>query len=820
MKALYTGPPAWALLWGLLSPAAASPATALDPKATVLQQGAGGYDGCATKTFWGPKAPKPKELPADTSLYLRGTSNRVLLRFQLSAGMQDKGQRLARARLEVFIPKAEKLRMICEILCREVASDWSTGATTDTTTDYHVGRPAGAVDSYSLWEFDGQYFPHKYRFLGVPEGGKWIDFNITPLVRKWLTDPTANHGVALEPIDQADKRFPNQVVIDIPSATSADAAHRPRLVLEFGPGVKPYLVGMTHTLEKYCDRDTRYRFFGPFDESYEMAMAANEFEGFQVLVYPMIEPLKGVSFEWTDLLDKDTGAKIPKEDIECRLPEVVKLHENMKIKDWYFHGKNFEAPDPLTTARPADLPVHMSTPFWFTVHTRPATKAGTYRGRITVKPTNAPPRELELTVKVWNYKVPEKWNFQTMGQTCWEYVWKVYGKLTPEKKPAMKRRYIDFLLDHRFTPTEQYADKLSPDLEDIPYCVQRGANTIYLSGNYRGNTDSLKQRYDEVRKLGLIDMALVYIGDETSKWDLMRQRSDQIRLACPELMIMIGGSFPRKELDGIIDIYDPQIGGESKTYSLTEEMTSLIAQSQAKGEKFFWYDAAGPMLPYPNVQCEDPLIAARAVFWMTWKYGVSGFEYDCYNIWSHNLPDKSASGETPRAEDGKVWPQKSFSTHGWGDTNGDGMLFYPGPEGPFSSVRFENIRDGIEDWESHYVLRDHLDACRAKVKSDPSLAGRAQPLIARAEAILKVPDEVCKDLKTWTWEPQVLLKARSDLGDAIEAMSKLVGEEEMLSARKARQQADLERQRAMLRTRTDAARRAAGSRPSASPFGN
>jgi hypothetical protein len=52
------------------------------------------------------------------------------------------------------------------------------------------------------------------------------------------------------------------------------------------------------------------------------------------------------------------------------------------------------------------------------------------------------------------------------------------------------------------------------------------------------------------------------------------------------------------------------------------------------------------------------------------------------------------------------WPEKPFAPRGWGATNGDGMLFYPGPDGPFSSVRFENIRDGIEDWEGHLALRD------------------------------------------------------------------------------------------------------------------
>ncbi|MBM4018938.1 MAG: DUF4091 domain-containing protein [Planctomycetes bacterium] len=783
-------------------------APAAHGETVVLQPGAGEYAGCMTATLWAPELAKQKVPPrAPGALALRGSQSRLLLRFDLPEALRAK--KLARARLEVFVPEARNLRMICEVLCREAAEPWTAeadwtsaapgrawkqpGGTFDAATDYHVGRPPGAVDSHSLWEYNGQYFPHRYAFLGVPKEGKWIDFNVTPLVRKWLADPAANRGAALEPIDQADRRFLNRTYIDIPAHDSPDAAHRPRLALDFEPLPQPYLVGMTHTLEKFCDRDTRYRFRGPFGEQYQMDMARNEFEGFQVLVYPMLSDLKGAALEPTGL-EGPGGAKIPREDIACFRQDVLLLHRNEKVSDWYFHGKNFEMPDPLVSAAPADCPVHMSTPFWFTVRTRPETRAGAYRGKVTVRPQNAPPRDLQLQVRVWDYAVPEKWNFQTMGQTCWDYIRKAHGRVTPE----LKRRYIDFLLDHRFNPTEQYAEKLSPDLEDIPHVFERGGNTIYLSGNFTGNADALKPRYEAVRKLGLVDSALVYIGDETSKWDEMRARSDRLRRACPEAAVMIGGSFPRPELEGVIDIFDPQIDVRAnKVYSLpADDMRPLIAASQAKGEKFFWYVAAGPMLPCPNVQMEDPLIASRLLFWMTWKFGVTGFEYYCYNIWSHNLPDK----------DGRRWPQKPFSPRGWGNTNGDGMLFYPGPDGPFSSVRLENIRDGIEDWESHRVLADCVDALRAKSAKDAALRPRAEPLLARARAVLAVPDAVCAmNFTGWTWEPEALLAARRSLGETIEELTKLVTPGECRAAAEARRTADRERTRAMLKARADAA---------------
>ena len=770
----------------------------------VLQQGSNGYKGCTAATLWGPDAIGPEAAPG-TALHVRGSKTHLLIRFDLPRELS--GKKLARARLEVFVPEVSGLRMICEMVCREVKQAWSSranwreasqgrewqepGGLLDGETEYGRGRPAGVVDSYSLWEYDGRWFPHRYRFLGIPAGGKWIDFNVTPLVRKWLKSPESNAGVALVAVDLPDERFPNTATIETPSPSNREKDKRPRLVLEFEPLANPYVVGMTHTLAKFCDLDTRYRFLGPFEEQYEMAMARNEFEGFQVLVYPMLEELKGLVFEWGDLVEADSGARIPREDISYYCQEVFpRLHENGKVKDWYFHGRNFAMPDPLSSARPLDLPVHVSTPFWFTVRTRPDTPAGDYRGTIVVKARNAPARELKLKVKVWDYVIPEQWNFQTMGQMIWGNVSRVHGDLTPE----LRRKYIDFLMDHRFNPTEQYVDVLSPALEDIQYVMKRGGNTVYLSGNFRDDVQSLKQRYEAVKELGLIDMALVYIGDETSDWEEMRRRSAAIRKACPELMIMIGGSYPREELEGVIGIFDPQINNESnEVYSVTEEQVRpLIKKAQARGERFFWYVAAGPMLPCPNVHMEEPLIASRVLFWLTWKFGVTGFEYYCYNIWDHNLP-----------RDGKRWPELPFYPRGWGETNGDGMLFYPGPEGPLSSIRFENIRDGIEDWESHYVLRDYLEALQARVKREPSLRAKAQPMVEKAEAILAVPEAVCKDFANWTWEPEVLLEARQALGDTIEEMTKLVSEEEMLAVRKTREQAELARQRAMLKARAE-----------------
>jgi len=725
----------------------------------ILQQDVNGYTGCTTETLWGIDVVEK----TDDYLYLRGANNRFWIRFEIPNILADKP--LARARLALFLPEAQNPNIFTEIFCHEVTSPGHPSSV-DEQTDYDNGRRTGAVDSVELFAPPGPNWKHfPYLPLGVPEGGKWIEFNVTPLVEKWLKSPAANHGVLLIPTNCPDERFPSTWEIDIPSASSdGNVEHRPKLMLEFVPLQQEYLVGMTNGLRRICDRSTRYEYRGGYGSEYKMSMAQNEFEGFQIVIYPMLKELKNVRFTWTDLTG-DAGNKIPASDIEYFVEDWYQLRQNWKTRDVFFGGKLYETVDPLIPAKPVTIKRHIHTPFFFRVHTRPETQAGTYRGTITIHSDNTNSVEagtealpLHLEVKVWPYAIPEKWNFHTMGQLIWENIQRFHGR---DFNDELVQKYYDFLLEHRFSPTEQYISRLSPRMK-LNDCLKRGMNTIYLNGNFTGSDaemQQLKEDYEQIKALKALDYALVYIGDETDDWDEMRRRANLIHAHLPGAMVMIGGSLPHEELLGYIDVYDPLIGGHSEFYSLHEDNVDLISQSQKRGEEFYWYIACSPSYPYPNVQVEYPLIAARVLFWMTWKYGVTGFEYYCYNIWEQNYS----------LEPAKRYPNVKWIADGWSrgwPTNGDGMLFYPGP---ITSLRFEAIRDGIEDWESHLVLRDCVEAI--KNRKD---ASKYRLLIDKAERLLRVDDEIVTDFTHYTLGPEHLLSEREELGDLIAQFIEIV----------------------------------------------
>jgi hypothetical protein len=255
---------------------------------------------------------------------------------------------------------------------------------------------------------------------------------------------------------------------------------------------------------------------------------------------------------------------------------------------------------------------------------------------------------------------------------------------------------------------------------------------------------------------------------------------------------MMGGSRPRKELVGYIDIWDPQIGGNPKGYGFHDKDVLLVAQAQKRGEEVFWYVAAGPDPPYPNVQLERVLMEGRVFLWMTWGIGATGFEYYCYNIWKHNIRGRER------------WPKVPWNSYGWGKTNADGMLFYPGPGGrPVSSMRFETIRDGIEDWETLYILRDCRDAL---AKAKPGM----KKLLAEADELLDPKPVVYRSFTDFTKDPAVLLRRRERAGDLVTKIIAIVGHDAYRKTSTLRREAVKKLQQKMLRERHLRARRELG----------
>jgi len=98
------------------------------------------------------------------------------------------------------------------------------------------------------------------------------------------------------------------------------------------------------------------------------------------------------------------------------------------------------------------------------------------------------------------------------------------------------------------------------------------------------------------------------------------------------------------------------------------------------------------------------------LWWQSWKYAITGFEYWWFNWWEPNI---GLSKEEPPWPEGsrEEWNSRSFE---W--ANGDGLLVYPGPRGePLPSIRLSVIRDAIEDWEALFILRRAVELAEQRL---------------------------------------------------------------------------------------------------------
>ncbi len=199
-----------------------------------------------------------------------------------------------------------------------------------------------------------------------------------------------------------------------------------------------------------------------------------------------------------------------------------------------------------------------------------------------------------------------------------------------------------------------------------------------------------------------------------------------------------------------------------------------MAERRAAGEETWWYIANVPKAPYLTEFIDHPGTELRLWPWQSWQYGVTGIL-----IWNTVYWTSSHSNDAPTVQDPWADPMSyvagasfaSGSAEVWG--NGDGRFLYPprgsldtnsGPrlEGPVNSVRWENLRDGMEDYEYLWLLQEATERAAA--------AGGQSSLLSEARRLLLVPPEVSRDLTHFTTDPRPLLAHRDRLARMIEQL--------------------------------------------------
>jgi len=487
----------------------------------------------------------------------------------------------------------------------------------------------------------------------------------------------------------------------------------------------------------------------------EIALARNEYEGLQLVVVPLLKDLKNLRVALVGDLTQESGpGRIPREAVTLNRIGYVEIGPSEY--GWPVE-KQGHYPDVLLPNAPIDVPGDQDAqPFFITVKAGPDTPAGDYAGTVRMEAededgTPYAAYDLPLHVHVWDFAIPERPNFKAslwMNEGFLQRFYKYEGR-TPRE---VRERYYQFHLDHRVSPVKDFPVGGGAMLDDFEYLIAHGQNCFFIpipgyleEADRPAHAEALLATRDLLREKGWDPYALFYSLDEVAVMHRplipkMVEMNAWIKSVLPEWP-RLETSAPEQALFGAVDVWCPTIDSFDPR---------VLANRMALGDRLWFYTVWGR----PGVMIEAPGTDHRIMFWMCYKYGAEGFLYWGTTHWDLNCVDDAR------------WPQKPWIPYNrQPGHNGCGYLIYPGPNGtPLSSIRFELVRDGIEDYEYLNLVRTRLEAAGNNVPEE---------LRQRALREIRIPAELLVDHERYTDDPKVLLMVRARMAEVIEDLGKL-----------------------------------------------
>jgi hypothetical protein len=112
-------------------------------------------------------------------------------------------------------------------------------------------------------------------------------------------------------------------------------------------------------------------------------------------------------------------------------------------------------------------------------------------------------------------------------------------------------------------------------------------------------------------------------------------------------------------------------------------------KAQEKGLELWFYTVGiyqGSL--FPNKTIDLPIMNTRIIHWLNYKYDATGYLHWGWNQWEED-------------------PFKDVGMH-----IGDGWHVYPAKDGVLNSLRWEQMRNGIQDYECFRMLEENIKALR------------------------------------------------------------------------------------------------------------
>ena len=194
---------------------------------------------------------------------------------------------------------------------------------------------------------------------------------------------------------------------------------------------------------------------------------------------------------------------------------------------------------------------------------------------------------------------------------------------------------------------------------------------------------------EHLSEKGWLNRYMQHIADEPTAMnsDSYRAISGYVKKHLPDVKI-VDAVLTSKELAGTIDVWVPLLDVLHRDYAFYQDL-----QKQAK--ELWFYTCVVPRGNYANRFIDLPLIQTRLLHWINYKYDVTGYLHWGLNYWEKDQLNIDASRDRGRLP------------------AGDNCITYPGYRKLYSSIRFEAMRDGIDDYQLLKIVKEK-DSAKAR----------------------------------------------------------------------------------------------------------
>ena len=495
------------------------------------------------------------------------------------------------------------------------------------------------------------------------------------------------------------------------------------------------------------------------------------------LVISAKKNLANVTVEISELKNNKTGNNLPPENAGWNFVGSIPLTKNTPNQPVSALVRQAPArfPEYLMGEKQIDVRGKTWQSVWLTISIPDKASSGTYSGKVTVR-SDQEAQSVPVSITVLPLTIPVERHLNIVEWYNTNNFSRFHG-IQEEYSPAwfdMLRKYADNMVEHRqnsfrvdmdvitiqqskegvfsfdFSRFDQIADVFwstgKMDYLETGFLALRGEKG-WSDTNFRWKVFKVKNSETgevitmpgkdvipslvaafetHLRKKGWLSKTWFHIQDEPAVHNALSwiEFSRFIHQYAPDLRRM--DAIETTHLLNDIEIAVPKLDHFSTWYNQYKKW-------EQKGNELWFYTVGiyqGSL--FPNKTIDVPLMDSRIMHWLNYKYDATGYLHWGWNQWNED-------------------PMQDVGMH-----IGDGWHVYPSKDGVLNSLRWEEMRNGIQDYEYLWMLENKIMKLRASLGSrfswiDPKQRGK------------EIAGRVVQGFAERTNDPQVIYEAKMQL---------------------------------------------------------